>query len=318
MNVLVTGGAGFIPSHIVDRLLNEGHKVTVLDLWQSEESKVHNSNPNFEFVKGDVLNDDLIAQCMEGKDRAIHMAAVLGTAETITTYDVEKVCTVNIVGTTKILKAAKKAGVGRVLIPTTPDVPWINPYKITKAAVEKLCQLFSAEYDLEVVALKLGNIYGARERWLEGPKDAPYNYQKIIPTILMDVMNGKNFKVYGNGDQMSEYIYVDDVVEAFMRAMNSDKDLSGEIIHVGCGVSNSVNEIIAATEKAWGRKIPVEYIDMRPGEVHFLAYLDPKPMKDLLDYELQWGLHKGLVETIKYYEEMHKIYSNGELATANA
>ena len=109
MIVLVTGGAGFIPSHIVDRLLKEGHKVTVLDLWQSEESKVHIENPNFKFIKGDVLNDDLIAQCMEGKDRAIHMAAVLGSADTITTYDVEKVGTVNIVGTTKILKAAKKA-----------------------------------------------------------------------------------------------------------------------------------------------------------------------------------------------------------------
>jgi len=94
-----------------------------------------------------------------------------------------------------------------------------------------------------------------------------------------------------------------------MRAMNSEKDLSGKIIHVGCGVSNSVNEIIAATAKAWGREIPVEYIDMRPGEVHFLAYLDPKPMKEHLDYELQWDLQKGLVETIKYYEEMHIKYN---------
>jgi len=127
MNVLVTGGAGFIPSHIVDRLLKDGHKVTVLDLWESAESKVHNDNPNFEFIKGDVLNDNLIAQCMEGKDRVIHMAAVLGTAETITTFDVEKVCTVNIVGTTKILKAAKKAGVSRGLIPTTPDVALDKP-----------------------------------------------------------------------------------------------------------------------------------------------------------------------------------------------
>jgi nucleoside-diphosphate-sugar epimerase len=93
-----------------------------------------------------------------------------------------------------------------------------------------------------------------------------------------------------------------------MRAMNSDKDLRGKIIHVGCGVSNSVNEIIDAVEKAWGREVPREYIDMRPGEVHFLAYLDPKPMKEHLDYELQWDLHKGLIETIKYYEEMHKIY----------
>ena len=100
MNVLVTGGAGFIPSHIVDRLLMDGHKVTVLDLWQSEDSKVHNNNSNFNFVKGDVLDDNIITQCVEGKDRVILMAAVLGTAETITTYDVEKVCTVNIIGTT--------------------------------------------------------------------------------------------------------------------------------------------------------------------------------------------------------------------------
>ena len=310
MHVLVTGGAGFIPSHIVDRLLKDGHKVKVLDLWQSEDSAVHNSNPNFEFIKGDVLNDDLIEKCMQNIDRVVHMAAVLGTAETITTYDVKKVCMVNIIGTTKILKAAKKAGVKRVCIPTTPDVPWVNPYKITKAAVEKLCQLFSKEYNLEVVALKLGNIYGARERWLDGPKDAPYNYQKIIPTILMDVLAGGKFKIYGNGEQKSEYIYVDDVVEAFTRALFSEKNLGGQIIHVGSGNSNSVNEIVSACEKAWNRKIPTEYVDMRPGEVHFLAYLDPKPMKELIDYELQWNLHDGLLETIKYYEKMHEIHRN--------
>ena len=310
MHVLVTGGSGFIPSHIVDRLLQDGHKVRVLDLWQSEDSAIHNANTNFEFIKGDVLDDVLIKSSMKGIDRVIHMAAVLGTAETITTYDVEKVCMVNIIGTTKILKAAKEEGVGRVCIPTTPDVPWVNPYKITKAAVEKLCQLFSKEYSLEVVALKLGNIYGARERWLDGPKDAPYNYQKIIPTILMDVMDGKNFKIYGNGEQKSEYIYVDDVVEAFVRAILSEKNLGGEIIHVGCGNSNSVNEIVDACEKVWNRSIPREYVEMRPGEVHFLAYLDPKPMKKLLNYELQWNLEEGLVETIKYYEKMHARYKN--------
>ena len=107
MHVLVTGGSGFIPSHIVDRLLQDGHKVRVLDLWQSEDSAIHNANTNFEFIKGDVLDDVLIKSCMKGIDRVIHMAAVLGTAETITTYDVEKVCMVNIIGTTKILKAAK-------------------------------------------------------------------------------------------------------------------------------------------------------------------------------------------------------------------
>jgi len=302
MNILVTGGSGFIPSHIVDKLLNNNHKVSIIDLWQSKESKVHTSNPNYKFYQGNVLNDKLIEDCIKNQDIVIHMAAILGTSETITKYDVEEVCLVNVIGTTKILKASKKAGVKKVLIPTTPDVPWINPYKITKAAVEKLCQLFSIEYNLEVVALKLGNIYGTRERWLDGPKDAPYNYQKIIPTILMETLKGNKFKVYGNGEQKSEYIYVDDVVESFIRAMNSDKYLGDKIIHIGNGENTSVNEIILACEKAWNKKINYEYVDMRPGEIHVDITLDPAPLKKYLNYELQWDLHQGLIETIKYYE----------------
>ena len=129
MKVLITGGAGFIGSHIVDRLLNDGHSVTVLDLWESDEIKVHRNNSNFNFVKGSVLDDELVLGCMTGKDRLIHMAAILGTSETITTYDVEQVALTNVVGTVKMFKHARDCGVKRVCVPTTPDVPWINPYK---------------------------------------------------------------------------------------------------------------------------------------------------------------------------------------------
>jgi nucleoside-diphosphate-sugar epimerase len=232
------------------------------------------------------------------------MAAILGTSETITTYDVENVAMTNVVGTIKMFKHCKKHDVKRVLVPTTPDVPWINPYKITKAAVEKFGQLFSKEFGLEVVALKLGNIYGARERWLDGPKEAPFNYQKIVPTILMEKMKGNKFQIFGNGNQKSEYIYVDDVVESFSRALISEKNLGGEIIHIGRGENNSVLEIIKAVEEAWGQKIDVEYVDMRPGEIHIEIALEPSSLKELLDYELQWELQAGLVETIKYYEKM--------------
>jgi UDP-glucose 4-epimerase len=306
MNILVTGGAGFIGSHVADRFLADGHKVTVVDLWESDEIKVHRDNANFTFVKADVTDDKTMDKCVSGKDSVIHMAAVLGTSETITTYDVEKTAFTNVVGTVKMLKHCKKHGVKRVLIPTTPDVPWINPYKITKQAVENFGRLFSKEFGLEVVALKLGNIYGARERWLDGPKEAPYNYQKIVPTILMEALKGNKFQIFGNGDQKSEYIYVDDVVQSFALALESKRDLSGEIIHVGRGQNNSVHEIIAAVEKAWGRKVEVEYVDMRPGEIHIEIALDPTNLNKLLDYELQWGLQEGLVETIKYYEEMYR------------
>ena len=310
MNVLITGGAGFIGSHIVDRLLKENHMVTVLDLWESPEISVHKDNPNFTFVKGSVLDDSLLDSLIKGKDRVIHMAAILGTSETITTYDVETVATVNVVGTVKVLKHAKKHEIPRVIIPTTPDVPWINPYKITKQAIEKFCQLFSKEYGLETVAMKLGNIYGARERWLDASKDAPYNYQKIIPTFIIETLRGKKIPIYGDGTQKSEYIYVGDVVESFMRALTTEKNLGGEIIHIGSGENKSVNDIIDALERTWGKKLEKEFLQMRPGEVKVEIALEPQKLKELLDYELQWDLDSGLKETIPYYEDAYKKISS--------
>lgn len=306
MNILITGGSGFIGSHIVDRLLDENHKVIVLDLWESPEILVHKDNSNFKFVKGSVLDDALIDSLIAGKDRIIHMAAILGTSETITTYDVETVATVNVVGTVKVLKHAKKHEIPRVIIPTTPDVPWINPYKITKQAIEKFCQLFSKEYGLETVAMKLGNIYGSRERWLDASKDAPYNYQKVIPTFIMETLRGNKIPIYGDGTQKSEYIYVGDVVESFMRALTTDKNLGGEIIHVGSGKNKSVNDIIDALEKVWGRKLEKDFLKMRPGEIKIEITLQPEKLKSLLDYELKWDLETGLKETIPYYEKVFK------------
>ena len=308
MNILITGGAGFIGSHIVDRLIKENHNVTVLDLWESEEMKSHADNKAFKFVEGNVLDDDLLDSLISGKDRVIHMAAVLGTSETITTYDVEQVAQVNVVGTVKLLKLCKKHGVKRVLIPTTPDVPWVNPYKITKAAIEKFAQLFSDEYGVEAVCLKLGNIYGSRERWLDGPKEAPYNYQKVLPTILMETMKGNKFNIYGNGDQKSEYIYVEDVVESFNRALTSFQSLGGKVIHVGRGKNYSVNDIVKAVEKSWGREVDTNYVTMRPGETHIEIKLESSTLKEYLDYELQWDLDSALPETIAYYEEMFEKY----------
>lgn len=290
---------------MVDRLLKDGYKVTVLDLWESPEMLSHKDNPNFTFVTGSVLDEQLLLSLVEGKERVIHMAAILGTSETITTYDVEDVAMVNVIGTIRILKAARKFGISRVLIPTTPDVPWINPYKITKQAIEKFCQLFSKEYDVETVALKLGNIYGPRERWLNASKDAPFNYQKVIPTFIIETLRGNSIPIYGDGDQKSEYIFVQDVVESFVRALETTKNIGGEIIHVGRGKNNSVNEIIDALEKVWDHTIERDYQVMRPGETKIEIDLNPQKLKELLDYELQWDLERGLLETIPYYEDAY-------------
>lgn len=310
MNILISGGAGFIGSHIVDRFLDDGHDVTVLDLWESPEILRHKDNPKFQFVKGSVLDESLIPSLAAEKDRIIHMAAILGTSETITTYDVENVVMVNVVGTVKMLKAAKKFDVPRIIVPTTPNVSWINPYKITKIAIEKFCQLFFLEYGVECVALKLGNIYGPRERWLDASKEAPFNYQKVIPTFIIETLRGNKIQIYGDGNQKSEYIFVNDVVESFVRALESNKKLGGQIIHVGSGENKSVNDIVDTLQKVWNKKIEQEYLKMRPGETKAEIKLNPEKLKNLLNYELQWDLESGLRETIPYYEDifqkMHK------------
>ena len=156
MNILVTGGAGFVGSHLVDRLLKENHEVTVLDLWESQDIIKHNDNPLYNFVKGSILDDNILPSIAKGKDRIVHMAAILGISESITTYDVEQVALVNVIGTIRILKAARKFSVSRVVLPISPDVSWLNPYTITKQTTEKFSKFFNKEYDIETVYLKFG------------------------------------------------------------------------------------------------------------------------------------------------------------------
>jgi len=310
MNVLVTGGAGFVGSHLVDRLLEENHQVTVLDLWESQDIISHNDNPLYHFVKGSILDDNILPSIAKDKDRIVHMAAILGTSESITTYDVEQVALVNVIGTIRILKAARKFSVPRVIFPTSPDVTWLNPYSITKQTTEKFSQLFNKEYDVETIALKFGKIYGPRERWLNASMGSPFNYQFLIPTIIIETLRGNPVKIFGDGNQKSEYIFVYDVVESFVRALKTEKNLGGEVIHVGRNKNYSVNDIIETLERCWDRKIEKEYVKMRSGETPTEIVLDNKKLKDLLDYELKWDLTKGLNETIPYYEQAFKSFDN--------
>lgn len=307
--ILITGGAGFIGSHIAEFLLNKNYKVGVVDLWESEEVKMFKKFPKFNFYKMNFLNLKMLKNILKNYDCLIHMAAILGTSETITTYDVEDVVTTNILGTTKILKLSKQLKIKKVLIPTTPDVSWLNPYKITKQAIEKLAQLFNKEYGLNVRCLKLGNIYGPRERWLEAAQtmSAPFNYQKIIPSFIMDTLMGKNITIYGDGKQKSEYIFIDDVVQSFYLSILQKKKFGTEIINIGSGKNYSVIDIIKTLENVWGYRLKKRFIKMRPGEHKVQIKLDPKNLKKYLNYQLKWDLKEGLKKTLPYYIRQYHL-----------
>mgnify|MGYP001218133182 CR=1 FL=1 len=302
--IIITGGSGFIGSHIAEKLANEKNQVTVIDLWESKEiQQLKNENEKVKFIKLDITDIKNFEKHLAEHNNIIHLAAILGTAETITTYDVEDVVKTNVLGTTRMLKLCKKYNYDKVIVPTTPDVTWLNPYKITKQAVERLVQLFNLEYGLNSVCMKLGNIYGPRERWLEANFKAPFNYQKVIPSFIMDTLMGKNITIYGDGKQKSEYIFVQDVVESFRLAINFEEKFKTEVIHVGSGQNQSVIDIIGALEIAWNRKINKNFVNMRPGEHKIEINLNPEPLKRILNYSLQWDLIKGLKETIPYYEK---------------
>ena len=305
--IIITGGCGFIGSHIVEQFIDKNYEITVVDLWQSPEIKeLSKDKKNLKFEKLDVNDYAKLENLISNNEYFIHLAAILGTSETITTYDIEDVVKTNILGTTKILKMTKKYNYKKVVVPTTPDVAWLNPYKITKGAVEKIAQLFNKEYGLNVSCLKLGNIYGSRERWLEADLNAPFNYQKVVPSFIMDTLSKNEIIIYGDGLQKSEYIYVKDVSESFFRIIDKEVNTGTDVIHVGSGNNHSVLDIVSSLEKAWGKKINKKFVNMRPGEHKIEINLDPKNLKKYLDYELQWDLIKGLKETIPYYLEQHK------------
>lgn len=309
-NIIVTGGSGFIGSHIVEKLVENKHNITVVDIWESEEIKDLKKQNKIEFCNFDIHDYEKLENLIKKNNYLIHLAAILGTSETITTYDIEDVVKTNILGTTKILKLAKKNNYKKVIIPTTPDVTWLNPYKITKQAVERIAQLFNKEYNLNVSCIKLGNIYGARERWLQANLNAPFNYQKIIPSFIMDTLIKNEIIIYGDGKQKSEYIYVDDVAETFSRMIDGEVNTGIEVIHVGSGKNYSVLDIVEALEKAWNKKLNKKFVSMRPGEHKIEINLDPRPLKKFLNYELKWSLIDGLKQTIPYYENQYKLVKN--------
>jgi nucleoside-diphosphate-sugar epimerase len=311
MKILVTGCSGFIASHIVDKLLEQGHQVIGVDLWFNEiDLKHHLNDQNFTFIKGNFLkllnSPAFYKNSFKNIDIIIHLAAILGTSETIKTYDPLLVAETNIIGTLKILKYALNNKVERVIVPSTPDVPWLNPYKITKTAMEKFCKLYFKYYNLKTIVLSLGNVYGPRERWSEVKLMAPYKYQKVVPTFIVNALQNKPLLIYGDGEQRADYIYVEDVVDAFLKAIDSDKAY-GHAIPIGSGRQTSVNELADLIIQLTKSKSRKTYLSMREGETPLDIYISPILADELLGFKVRTNLKEGLKKTIPYYQKLLSI-----------
>src|SRR4051794_33668964 len=275
--VLVTGGAGFIGSHLVERLLTLGCSVRVLDSFATgrRENLAHLSDA--EVVEGDVQSYERVHTAMRECEYVLHQAALPSVPRSV--QDPLMTNVVNVTGTLNVLLAARDSGVRRVIfassssvygpgleLPKREDLPPrpVSPYGVSKLAGESYCRAFSSVYGLETMALRYFNVFGPRQ-------DPASQYSAAIPRFIAHARAGRPVTVFGDGTQSRDFSHVDNVVEGNLRAMAAER-AEGQVINVACGERITLLDVIQHLQEILGHGIKVRHEDPRVGDVpHSMA-----------------------------------------------
>ncbi len=318
MNVIVTGGAGFIGSHLTERLLNEGHKVKVLDNFSTgrKENLEHLiNNTKLNVINVDIADLKSIEKYFKDIDWVFHIAALADIVPSI--QQPLNYFHSNVDGTVAVLEASRQAGVKRFIYtassscygipdnyPTseTAEIRPQYPYALTKYLGEQLTMHWAQVYKMQCNSLRLFNVYGPRSR-------TSGTYGAVFGVFLAQKLAGKPFTVVGDGKQTRDFTFVTDVVDAFLTAAKSD--VSGEIFNVGSGNTYSVNRLV---DLLVGE---VTYIPKRPGEPD-CTYADITKIKATLGWQPKFSFEKGvkiMLDNIDYWRKA-PVWSPEKIATA--
>ncbi|MCS7238277.1 MAG: SDR family oxidoreductase [Thermoguttaceae bacterium] len=306
---LVTGGAGFIGSHLVEALVERGHIVRVIDnLSTGKLSNLERVLRNIEFVAGDVCDESLVNDLMHGVDYVFHIAALASVPRSVEApLESHAACAT---GTVTILDAARRAGVRRVIYasssavygdqPTAAkretDLPQpISPYGAAKLAGEIYCLAFYATYGLETVALRYFNVFGPRQ-------DPESPYAAVIPRFITAIVRGSQPTIYGDGRQSRDFTFVGDVVRANLLAMENPA-AAGRVFNIATGRAVSLLELLGVLEEILDQEIAPIFAPPRPGDIrHSMA--DITLARQILGFEPVTSLIEGLRRSIGYYREI--------------
>ncbi len=269
---LVTGGAGFIGSHIVDRLLNDGHEVIVLDDFSTGHRSNLTKHNALTIVEGDISNFDTVKQCMQGIDWVFHKAAVASVPRTVN--DPIGSTAVNYQGTLHLLEAARHNKVKRMVFassaalygdePTLPKVETmcpvtLSPYAVDKLASEFACGMYTKLYGLETVCLRYFNVYGPRQ-------DPSSPYSGVISIFTDKLKNKQTPIIFGDGEQTRDFVFVSDVVEANMKAITAEEGV-GEYYNIATANKITLNNLLKTLCDIYDIEFNVNYGDVRQGDI---------------------------------------------------
>jgi UDP-glucose 4-epimerase len=315
---LVTGGAGFIGSHIVEGLLRHGHRVRVLDDFATGASanlaavqqQLTSEGIDFslDIVEGSILDSRELPATMAGIEYVYHEAALPSVAFSV--QDPLLSNRVNVEGTLCVLIAARQAGVKRVIyagsssaygdnpeLPKREDHPTnpLSPYAVAKLTGEHYCRLFTELYGLETVTLRYFNVFGARQN--------PHSqYAAVIPKFITALLKGEPLPIFGDGEQSRDFTHVENVVHGNLLAMTAPK-VAGEVLNLANGSRTSLLQLIAYLEELTNQQAHIQFLPARPGDVRH-SQADITRATHLLGFAPQVNVKEGLQHTLAYYRQL--------------
>lgn len=306
MNILVTGGGGFIGSHLVDLLLKQGHSVRVLDNFSTgHRGNLPLSHSALQVVEGDIRNLETVEQSVTGADAVVHLAAVASVQASVD--DPLGTHEVNLIGTINLLEAAKKHSVKRFVfassaavygdvqqLPVSENTPLqpLTPYAADKLSSEYYIDFYRRQYGLNPVVFRFFNIFGSRQ-------DPSSPYSGVISIFMQRAIADLPITVFGDGEQSRDFVYVADLAQLLCRAVESDQQLT-EPMNVGNGQGIDLNQLLAVITEFKGEPLTVSYGESRPGDIrHSLA--DNSRLCEQLEYVCRYPVAEGLRLTYDWY-----------------
>ena len=308
MEYLVTGGAGFIGSHLVERLIELGAAVRVLDNFST--GKRENLAPfrdAIDLIEGDIADPEICARACRGVGVVLHQAALPSVPKSIA--DPVSSHRTNVEGTFNLLMAARDAGVRRFIYaasssaygetPTLPKVESmpaqpLSPYAVHKLTGEYYCSVFAGCFGVQTLSLRYFNVFGPRQ-------DPASQYAAAIPAFVTAILRDKPPTIYGDGEQTRDFTYIENVIRANLLAAKAP-ETRGEVINVACGEHVTVNEIIKEINTLLGKDVKPEYVAPRPGDIKH-SWADITLASKVIGFEPVVGFAEGLRRAIDWYQK---------------